>query len=25
MTDDFLFAQHVGLNPPDFIFAIWVQ
>ena len=26
MTDDFhdfLFAQHVGLNSPDFIFAFW--
>ena len=22
-TDDFLFAQHVGLNSPDFIFAFW--
>ena len=23
MTDDFLFAQHVRLNSPDFIFAFW--
>ena len=22
-TDNFLFAQHVGLNSPDFIFAFW--
>ena len=22
-TDGFLFAQHVGLNSPDFIFAFW--
>jgi len=22
-TDDFLFAQHVGLNSPDVIFAFW--